>query len=506
MYDPILQKEYYQVQAVFKPLQVRIDHAPGEPDIKKSGLVRIFDGNPKAETFLLARGDLGRPDKKPAVPGVPNVLGGVFPAIEPVKLPPTAYAPEKRDFVVKEVIAASEAGIKLAQEKLAKAQKGDELAEADLQLAKARHAALLATLHAERLDDAGKKDTEEGKKAAHGAVLAQRQQTVGEARKNLLAARKELADPKTKDVAVKKVAPAEKALAKAEMDEKAPPTLMYTKRAVKTYPQESTGRRLAFARWIAHKENPLTARVAMNHIWLRHFGQPIVPRVFDFGRAGPSPSHPALLDWLAAEFMDRGWSMKAMHRLLVTSSAYRMTSTPDADNLRLDPDNKYYWRMSSRRLEAEVVRDSLFWIAGKLDLTMGGPDLDHAQGLTVPRRSLYFRHADDKQMELLKIFDGASPLECYQRTESIVPQQALAMMNSDLTRNQARLIAQALATRVGADGPLFTKAAFERVLCRPPTNDEAMVATKFLGGKAEERLREDLVHSLLNHYEFRTAR
>ena len=181
-------------------------------------------------------------------------------------------------------------------------------------------------------------------------------------------------------------------------------------------------------------------------------------------------------------------------------------STPDADNLRRDPDNKYYWRMSSRRLEAEVVRDSLFWIAGRLDLTMGGPDLDHTQGLTVPRRSLYFRHADDKQMELLKIFDGASPLECYQRTESIVPQQALAMMNSDLTRNQSRLIAQALATKVGADPAIFAKAAFERVLCRPPTVHEVMVCMKFLGSKADERLREDLVHSLLNHYEFRTAR
>ena len=506
MYDPILQKEYYQVQAVFKPLQVRIDHAPGEPDIKKSGLVRIFDGNPKAETFLLARGDLGRADKKPLAPGVPHVLGGVFPSIELIKLPSGAYAPEKRDFVVKEVIAASAAGIKTAQEKLAKSQKGDELVDADLQLAKARHTALLATLHAERLEDAGKKDTEEGKKAGHAAVLAQRQQAVQEARKNWLAARKELADPKTKDVAVKKVAAAEKALAKAEMDEKAPPTLMYTKRAVKTYPQESTGRRLAFARWIAHKENPLTARVAMNHIWLRHFGQPIVPRVFDFGRAGPGPSHPALLDWLAAEFMDRGWSMKSMHRLLVTSSTYRMASTPEVDNLRLDPDNKYYWRMPSRRLEAEVVRDSLFWIAGKLDLTMGGPDIDHTQGLTVPRRSLYFRHADDKQMELLKIFDGASPLECYQRTESIVPQQALAMMNSDLTRNQARLIAAILTAKAGKDQAIFAMAAFERVLCRPPTDDEAMVCIKFLGGNAEERLREDLVHSLLNHYEFRTAR
>jgi hypothetical protein len=505
MYDPILQKEYYQVAAVFKPLQVRIDHVPGEPDTKKAGLARVFDGNPKAETFLLARGDLGRPDKKPTPPGVPGALGGTL-SPTAIKLPFSAYAPEKRDFVVKQVITASEAGIKLAEDKLTKAAKGDELLEADLQLAKVRHAALLATLQVEQIEDAGKKDSEEWKKAAGAAVQAQRQQAVLEARKSLLAARKELAEPKTKDAAGKKVEAAEKALAKAETDAKAPLTVAYTKRAVKTYPQESTGRRLAFARWLAHKDHPLTARVAVNHIWMRHFGQPIVPRVFDFGRSGPAPLHPALLDWLAAEFMERGWSMKALHRLLVTSRTYRMTSTPDDANLRLDPDNRYYWRMPSRRLEAEVVRDSLFWIAGKLDLTMGGPELDHMQGLTVPRRSLYFRHANDKQMELLKIFDAASPLECYQRTESIVPQQALALMNSDLTRSQAKLIAQTLAAKMGAEPERFIKAAFERVLCRPPSADETSVCTKFLGSKASERQREDLVHSLLNHYEFRTAR
>src|SRR5262249_11008720 len=158
----------------------------------------------------------------------------------------------------------------------------------------------------------------------------------------------------------------------------------YTKREIKSYPTQSTGRRLAFARWIADADNPLTARVAMNHMWLRHFGQPIVPRVFDFGKAGAAPTHPALLDWLDAECMDRGWSMKAMHKLMVTSSAYRIASTPDSEAAAIDPDNKYYWRMPSRRIEAEVIRDTIFALAGKLDLTMGGPDLDHARGLDLP--------------------------------------------------------------------------------------------------------------------------
>src|SRR5207244_4883553 len=120
-----------------------------------------------------------------------------------------------------------------------------------------------------------------------------------------------------------------------------PVTTAYTKRAVTVYPATSTGRRLAFAHWIADRENPLTARVAMNHIWLRHFGQAIVPSVADFGCNGRPPSHPALLDWLAVEFMERGWSMKALHRLLVTSSTYRMASTPDASNSAVDRDNTY---------------------------------------------------------------------------------------------------------------------------------------------------------------------
>src|SRR5262249_3240544 len=134
----------------------------------------------------------------------------------------------------------------------------------------------------------------------------------------------------------------------------------YTRRPLPAYSTTSTGRRLAFAKWVANRDNPLTARVAVNHIWLRHFGQAIVPSVFDFGRNGQGPSHPALLDWLAVELMEHKWSTKHLHRLIVTSSGYRMATTPDAADLAKDPDNRYLWRMNSRRLEAEAVRDGIF--------------------------------------------------------------------------------------------------------------------------------------------------
>ena len=115
----------------------------------------------------------------------------------------------------------------------------------------------------------------------------------------------------------------------------------------------------------------------MNHVWLRHFGRGLVPTPADFGRNGRPPSHPQLLDWLASEFVAQGWSMKAMHLLMVTSSTYRQASTPDEANAKLDPDNIYLWRMNSRRLEAEAVRDNLLYVSSSLDLTRGGPDIDH---------------------------------------------------------------------------------------------------------------------------------
>lgn len=222
--------------------------------------------------------------------------------------------------------------------------------------------------------------------------------------------------------------------------------------------------------------------------------------------------------------------MKRLHRLIVTSSTYRMDSTPAEANLAIDRDNQFLWRVAPRRLEAEAVRDCIFYVAGKLDPTMGGPDIDHNQGLTVPRRSIYFRHAQEKQMEFLKLFDAAAVTECYHRKESIMPQQSLALFNSELTRRHARLLAHELAAQTGDDLTAFTTAAFERVLARRPTAAETAECVAFLKEQAERyggangqlsgadqegkapasdpalRAREGLVHVLMNHHEFVTVR
>jgi hypothetical protein len=563
MYDPIRQKEYYQVRAIFEPHQVRIDRLPGELDTAKDGLARAYEAKPEAATFLYLRGDDRTPDKTPLDPGVPELLGGRFPTIEPVPLPPAAYVPDKRDFVVRETLAASQASIPKAHAaaarprrlalaavgylllegqplrvtvRLATAMKAFEaalLAEEDAILAELKHQALDAAVRAEQLEDAGLKASAAWETTAREASQLQKQLAVREARRQLAASHQaeRTAPAKTRAEAVKKAADAEKAFTQAEAEAKKPVTTAYAKRPVTVYPTTSTGRRLAFARWIADPENPLTARVAMNHIWLRHLGQAIVPSVFDFGRNGRPPSHPALLDWLAAEFMECGWSMKAMHRLLVTSSTYRLASTPDPASSALDRDNTYLWRLPSRRVEAEVVRDCIFYVAGQLDPALGGPDLELQLGLTTPRRSLYFRHAAEKQMEFLKLFDAPEVTECYQRKESVMPQQALALANSELTLKQARLLARTLAAQVGDDTAAFVAAAFERVLSRPPTADERSECVTFLQQRSRRydqdksgalatddregrtpapdpalRARENLVHVLLNHHDFVTLR
>ncbi|MBI1904196.1 MAG: DUF1553 domain-containing protein [Planctomycetia bacterium] len=308
------------------------------------------------------------------------------------------------------------------------------------------------------------------------------------------------------------------------------------------YPKTSTGRRLALARWIADRGNPLTARVLVNHVWLRHFGQPLVPSVSDFGLHGQPPSHPDLLDHLAVEFMDRGWDLKWLHRTLVTSRAYRLQSSPPssaaalaAANAKIDPDNRFLWRMNVRRMEGEVLRDAILCVAGRLDLKMGGPEIDHAQGETVLRRSLYFRHAHEKQMTFLKLFDAANVNECYRRNESLIPQQALVVANSAIARESARVLAGKLSGKSASEvsDAAFVRAAFEQVLSRPPRDAEQSECEKFLteqpqrlsaaadtkpatfGGQgykvapsadARQRARESLVHVLLNHNDFVTIR
>jgi hypothetical protein len=563
-FDPFAQKEYYSFRAIFEPYLVRTDRIPGVADVNVDGEPRVYDGQLTTPTYLFVRGDEANPDKKQSLlPGVPAVLlGNTKYAPRPVHLPLTESVPDKRPFVLAETIAASAKAAENARAALAPAREKTSaslaeliggsptgvvarltvlaqqlerlrFAEAESQATAARHAALVAVLAVEKLEDAGQKNSAEWQGAATAATLVQRQAAVLEARARLLGAG--LADApagkKGAEPRAKQQAEAKAALAKAEAALAEPPTVAYTKRPVKTYPDTSTGRRLALARWITDRQNPLAARVAANHIWLRHFGLGIVPTEFDFGKNGQPPTHPALLDWLASELMDHGWSTKYLHRLMVTSTAYRMSSATSTANTAIDPDNHWLWHMRPRRLEAEAVRDSVLYVAGQLDLTTGGPDLDEHLGLTNRRRSLYFRHAPEKQMEFLSLFDAANVTECYRRSESVVPQQALALANSPLALAMARTLAHSLSREAVAPDE-FIIAAFEQVLCRPPTDTEREECGKFLTQQTSllsdpkkllaftagpssqvppspdpaQRARESLVHVLMNHTDFVTIR
>ncbi len=539
--DPISQREYYQLRAVFDPHDVRTDRIPGQLDTAKDGLVRAFDKKPEALTHLLIRGDERTPDtNKVMEAGVPLALCGLTSpsrtggklTVETVKLPWLAAQPDQREFVFQDTLAASERGLAQAREAFAKlkvdpAAAIEKVREQELTVAatEAKHAALAAVIRAEKLEVAGRKDTDEWKRAATEAVAAQRQQAVADAQLKqqqtqvaLAGALKKAEDGKPAEPKApakkgekaadpealkKQLAEAEKALVTAEKDLQTAPATAFKPRTVESYPATSTGRRLAFAQWVADAQNPLTARVAVNQMWLRHFGRGIVPTPADFGRNGRPPSHPQLLDWLASEFVARGWSMKAIHRLLVTSSTYRMASTPDVANAKLDQDNFFLWRMNSRRLEAEAVRDNLLFVCGSLDLAMGGPEIDHNLGLTSKRRSLYLRLAAEKEVEFLKIFDGPAVTECYERRPSVMPQQALALANSELALTEARRLAKQLATD---DDEGFVRAAFAQVLARRPTAEETRLGRDFLAVTVKERARENFVLVLLNHNDFVTVR
>jgi hypothetical protein len=513
MYDPILQKEYYQMRAIFEPHQVRIDRAAGVLDTAKDGIPRAYDAQLDAKTRLFVRGDDRNPTGQPLPPGVPESLGGSF-GVKPVTMPRVAIAPDRRKDVVQTQFDASRQALARATAALEQLEKNTkdpeklELAQRDVELARAQLDARRAVDRAEALVDCGKQGSKEWTREAMAAVSAQRELATVQARRTVAAARqaRKGVKPGQRAQADKALNDALKALAIAQEASRKPASTNYTVPQRTTYPATSTGRRLALARWIADESNPLTARVAVNHIWGRHFERAIVPSVNDFGRNGQPPSHPALLDWLAAELVERGWSMKAIHRLIVTSATYRQDSKPDAADLARDPDNVFLWRWTPRRAEAEVVRDCVFAVAGALDPTMGGPDIDHHKGLTIPRRSVYFQHAAEKQMEFLQIFDAAGVTECYRRKESILPQQALALANSELSLQMARRLAKRLSDDAGPDSSGFVTAAFERVLSRPPTDAERAECLRYLGRDDGARKRESLVHVLLNHHDFVTIR
>ena len=287
------------------------------------------------------------------------------------------------------------------------------------------------------------------------------------------------------------------------------------------FPKVSTGRRTALAHWIASPDNPLTARVAVNHIWLRHFGQPLVESVADFGQRAERPVQHVLLDWLAVELMENNWNMKHLHQLMVTSRAYQLSSSAVAaepSTRNADPQNESFWRRTPQRMESQVVRDSLLYLAGVLDETIGGPAIAPDKEGEVFRRSLYFTHSRDKRGAFVSMFDDADVMLCYRRVESIVPQQALALANSKLALSMARRIASRLQEKLGSSADeVFIKAAFETVLQVQPTQEEVAACREMLEKSAAVlaskqhphpavRARGNLVQVLVNHNNFVTIR
>ncbi|HVW01505.1 MAG TPA: PSD1 and planctomycete cytochrome C domain-containing protein [Planctomycetaceae bacterium] len=380
-------------------------------------------------------------------------------------------------------------------------------------------------------------NTQAAAEAVRSAVQAERKLAASQAEENVFRAKLELmrAETSKREPAEQKLKTAEDALAAALKAAENPegahtplvgglktlesPTETEAERR-KPFPPTSTGRRTALARWITDPKNPLTARVAVNHIWARHFGQPLVPSVFDFGRRAPRPEHAELLDFLARELIDSGWSMKHLHRLMLTSEAYRRTSSNrDASpQIAADPENRLYWRMNPIRMESEVVRDTLLALAGNLDLRLGGPSVDPAKEPRPPRRSLYFVHSHNDHHPFLSMFDDASVLDCYRRQESIVPQQALALSNSALALAAAEKINERLHAQLGAvDDMHFGTAAFETILAEQPSAEELAACQALVSEVAEKlkaanqpnpgvRARRALIQALLNHNDFVTIR
>jgi len=265
-------------------------------------------------------------------------------------------------------------------------------------------------------------------------------------------------------------------------------------------------------------DNPLTARVMVNRIWHYHFGRGIVPSLDNFGKMGEPPSHPELLDWLALEFMDRSWSIKAMHRLIMTSEAYRMASQFDnAGDETKDPENRLYWRFRIDRLDAEAIRDSILAVSGALNREMFGPPVfphldkeiqhqmtygiwrDQEDGPKVWRRSVYIYRKRGLPFPLLDIFDLPNQnISCGARNVSTVPTQALALLNDEFVLRQADLFAARLAESAPGDTRRQVELAYQLALSRPPDENEQKLAADFL---AQHKLA-DFAHVLLNLNEF----
>ncbi len=433
--------------------------------------------------------------------------------------------------------------LRALQQKVEVARRAVHISEYPLQIAEAQRAAAkseLAAVEARIAADRaryGEASKDDAKQLARIASHLERTAAVRDTEAGVLDQERMLATAEAKPAAdagrVKNINAATKALTTARKQlENARKKLLDDSQAESytpfspVYPQTSTGRRRALALWMTNRDNPLTARVAVNHIWMRHFHLPLVASVNDFGRNGARPTHPLLLDWLATELIESGWSMKHLHQLIVSSSAYQRASGAQdtSQQTTLDPENKLLWRMNAGRMEAEAVRDSLLYCGGLLEIRMGGQALENKESLTSHRRSLYYETYPEEggKSPLGELFDGPNALECYRRTRTIVPQQALALTNSDLVHEVSKAIVSRWRTNADKPGDetqqetQFVVAMFERILSRQPSDAELQVCVNAIrkhpaltikdSANRTTRVRESIVRALLNHNDFVTIR
>lgn len=299
------------------------------------------------------------------------------------------------------------------------------------------------------------------------------------------------------------------------------------------YQTGTSGRRLAFAKWITEPKHPLTARVMVNRIWQHHFGWGIVKSAGNFGKMGTPPTHPELLDWLSTEFVESGWSLKKIHRLIMTSAAYRQSSEIASDALAQDPSNELLSRFPLRRLDAEAVRDAILQSAGRLDPEAFGPPAKvdvKPDGAVLPkpgklgyRRSIYLLQRRSTPVTMLDAFDAPflSP-NCVRRGESIVSSQALQLMNGEQIRESSRYLAGRIIDTVGSDNHKQIERLYLATLTRPPSASEVAKAEQVLesmnrywkefyettppsepiASKASHMALASLCHTLFNSAEF----
>jgi hypothetical protein len=288
------------------------------------------------------------------------------------------------------------------------------------------------------------------------------------------------------------------------------------------------GRRAALARWLTDPGNPLTARVLVNRVWGWHFGTGLVRTPNDFGAQGEAPTHPELLDWLARTFIDQGWSLKRLHRLIQLSNTYRMRSVAAGRGLELDPEDRLLWHFPRRRLEGEAIRDALLACAGTLNRSTSGPPVvpplgrDELTGLfgvrekwpvtkdaaQHTRRSIYLLVRRTFAYPLFAAFDPPEVMvSCPRRQQTAVPTQALALFNSPLAREQAAAFARRLLRECGPRPEPLVARAWLLAFSRPATPTETERALAFLRRRPDapaspERALADLCLALFNANEF----